>query len=202
MARIPWFQRKFSFPEPTEVYPDVLARLRGAPARVEEAVADLDVARATERFDGEWSIQENVGHLADLEPLWDGRVDDFEARADVLRPADLTNAATNQANHNAATMADVCAAFRKARRALLSRLEAMSEDDFGRTSRHPRLDQPMRLLDLCLFVAAHDSPATLDTVRLILKSVLPIEAYAAELAVYEGTTLARTIPLGGSPAST
>jgi len=46
-----------------------------------------------------------------------------------------------------------------------------------------------------LFVATHDNPATLDTTRMILKSVLPIEAYAAELSVYEGTTLVRTVPL-------
>lgn len=156
MPRIPWFQRKFSFAEPIEIHPDVLSRLRGAPARVDEAVAGLSSALLETRFDGEWSIQENVGHLGDLEPLWDGRLDDFLAGRPDLIPADLTNAATREANHNAAPLATLCDRFREARLAFVARLEALEEVDFGRTALHPRLQQPMRLLDLCLFVAAHD----------------------------------------------
>ena len=40
--------------------------------------------------------------------------------------------------------------------ALLVRLETLDEAAFGRTLLHPRLKQPMRLVDHLYFVAEHD----------------------------------------------
>jgi hypothetical protein len=52
--RVPWTQRVFDFGFPTR--------------------RDRDT----------WSIQENLGHLADLEGLFMGRLDDFDARVATL----------------------------------------------------------------------------------------------------------------------
>lgn len=151
-----WFDRAFAFDLEPWMFPNVVERLRGTPARVEEAVRDVSAERLVRRVDGAWSIQEHVGHLLDLEPLWSGRLDDFDAGADRLRPADLENRKTHEAAHNDAALGELLAAFRAARAAMVARLDAMDDDAIVRSALHPRLDQPMRVLDSAFFVAEHD----------------------------------------------
>ena len=98
----------------------------------------------------------NVGHLLDLEPLWSGRVDDFEAELSDLRPADMTNKVTNSADHDGRLPADLLAEFRTARADLVARYESFPETIVTRTALHPRLKQPMTVVDLAHFVAEHD----------------------------------------------
>ena len=107
-------------------------------------------------MDGGWSIQEHVGHLADLEGLWLGRLDDFEAGLATLRPADLENRATWDAEHNARAVGDLLEEFRTQRAELVSRVESMDDEQLATTALHPRLDQPMTVIDLAFFVAEHD----------------------------------------------
>jgi uncharacterized damage-inducible protein DinB len=151
-----WFDRKFAFPDGPETHASARSRLRGAPARVEEATRALDRTLLTRRLDGTWSIQENVGHLLDLEPLWAGRLDEFLRGAETLRAADLTNRKTEEARHNEGKLEDLLDRFRAARLAFVQRLDALSLDDFARTALHPRLKQPLRLIDHLVFVAEHD----------------------------------------------
>ena len=151
-----WFQRKFSNDLPLEMYPNVLARLRGTPARIEDLLRDVE-RDALIRRDGEkWSMQEQVGHLWDLESLWAARLDDYEAGATELHAADLQNRKTHEADHNAHDLADLLAAFRAERMAIMARLDGYDEAFIARTALHPRLQTPMRVLDLCFFVAEHD----------------------------------------------
>ena len=154
--RVPWFDRKFDFSLPVENYADVLERLRGTPARLDERCRLLPLEHAAVRVGGNWSLLENIGHLADLERLWRGRTDDLLSGAEVLRPADLENRATEAAGHNAASSAELLARFRRLREEWLQCLDTLDVSDFRRSARHPRLDESMRLIDLCLFVAAHD----------------------------------------------
>ena len=64
-----WTDRKFEFKFPVEVYPEMIERLRGTPARLEDRVGSI-APETLKRRDGErWSIQENAGHLLDLESL-------------------------------------------------------------------------------------------------------------------------------------
>ena len=156
ITRQQWFSRRFTFDLEPSAYPNLVERLRGTPARLEERLRGLDAPTLTTRLDGRWSIQENVGHLLDLEPLWSARLDDFEAGADRLRPADLGNRATDEANHNAAAIPDLLARFRRAREATVRRLDAYDEAFITRPALHPRLNQPMRVIDHVLFVAEHD----------------------------------------------
>lgn len=155
-ALAPWFGRKFEFSSPIELHPVVRSRLRGAPARLEELTRGVSPTVLTNRRDGAWSIQENAGHLFDLEPLWMVRVEELLAGTERLRTADLTNRRTHDAGYNERPLAEILMAFRGARLVLLDRLDALSPDDYARTALHPRLEQPMRLLDHLIFVAEHD----------------------------------------------
>jgi uncharacterized damage-inducible protein DinB len=155
--RVPWTERRFRFDIPVELFGELMERLRGTPARVEEAVGRLSTEQLRQRErTGTWSIQENIGHLADLESLFTGRLDDFDAGAQVLRPADMTNRATHEADHNARRIEEVTSDFRRLRAELVARLDALQPGEFARTALHPRLKQPMRVVDMMLFHAEHD----------------------------------------------
>jgi uncharacterized damage-inducible protein DinB len=155
-SRTRWFDRTFAFDAALSAYPSLIERLRGTPARLEDRVRGLVPAVLTARVDDAWSIQENVGHLLDLEPLWALRLDDFERGAERLRPADLDNRRTHDADHNARAIEEILRAFRTERGAFVERLERYDEELIGRSSLHPRLAQPMRVIDHALFVAEHD----------------------------------------------
>ncbi len=156
-SRIPaWFERKFEFTFPVEQFPNLCARLRGTPARLEEMTHPVAREVLIARPQGEWSAQEHAGHLLDMEPLWARRVEDFLSDGEVLTPADLTNRRTHEANHNARELADILREFRGARTQLLQRLDELQPDSFNRSLLHPRLKQPMRLVDHLFFVAEHD----------------------------------------------
>ncbi len=151
-----WFEREFPYEPPQELFPTLVERLRGAPVRVEEHCATTPPAILTIRDGEDWSFQEHIGHLWDLESLWLGRIEDFLAGEAVLRAADLTNAKTYEAEHNSRKLVELTDGFRQSRSELVDRLEKMSPEEAASTSLHPRLQQPMRVIDLCFFVAEHD----------------------------------------------
>lgn len=103
-----------------------------------------------------WSAQEHAGHLLDLESLWMARVDDFVRGGETLTVADLSNRKTDEANHNARALSEILAGFHTARLRLVDRVGKFQPDLFGRSMLHPRLKQPMRLVDHLYFVAEHD----------------------------------------------
>ena len=156
MPKTKWFERQFDFAEPGVDVPAVLERLRSAPDRVAAAVSGVSEDVLGARVDGAWSVKENVGHLLDLEPLWAGRLEDILNGERVLREADLTNRKTHEANHNAAPIGGLVEGFRAAREAVVVRLATLGGEAFERSSLHPRLQTPMRMVDLFFFVAEHD----------------------------------------------
>ena len=151
-----WFGRKFEFTFPLELYPNLCVRLRGTPARLEELVQDCPRELLVRRSAEKWSIQEQAGHLLDLEALWSVRADDFLGGSGQLTVADLTNRQTHEAGHNARAIGEIAAEFRNARLRLLNRVQGLGVEAFGRSLLHPRLQQPMRLVDHLYFVAEHD----------------------------------------------
>ena len=152
-----WFERKFDLTFPVEQHSNLCARLRGTPARLEEIVRDADRGALIERLsENKWSAQEHAGHMSDLESLWMARVDDYINGASQLTVADLTNRKTFEAQHNQRPVADILAEFRSARSQLLSRIDKIDPTIFARTSLHPRMKIPMRLVDHLYFVAEHD----------------------------------------------
>jgi len=151
-----WFDRTFSFDFPADLHPEVLERLRGTPARISYRLRNIPADILNLRPEGGWSIQEHLGHLLDLEPLFSGRLDDFDAGLETLRPADLTNRKTHEARHNEKMLHQILGPFEKARAALLERLESYPPKAFSRTALHPRLRTPMRQVDCLFFQAEHD----------------------------------------------
>jgi hypothetical protein len=153
-----WFERKFEFTFPIELHPNLFARLRGTPARLEEIVRtstrDLLIRKPEEKE--KWSAQEHAGHLLDLESLWLARADDYLAGRSELTAADLRNRKTHEANHNERPVDEILSGFRAARLRLVEKVETMDPALFGRAMLHPRLKQPMRLVDHLYFVAEHD----------------------------------------------
>ncbi len=156
VTRLPWFERQFPTGLPAHLLPVVVERLRGTPARLADRLAGVPPEVLVRRGGGAWSIQEHVGHLLDLEPLWQRRADDLAARRAELAEADLTNRRTHEANHNAARLAALLAEFRAARAGLVRRLEEFPGDGLAVAALHPRLKVPMNVVDLANFVAEHD----------------------------------------------
>ncbi len=139
-----------------ELYPNLRVRLRGTPARLEEITRGLAQEQLVQKPEGKWSIQENAGHLLDLEPLWLTRLEEFLSGGSTLAAADVTNRKTHEARHNDASLPGILDAFRRAREELVDRLDGLSGEDFDRVARHPRLDTPMRLVDHLYFIGEHD----------------------------------------------
>lgn len=152
----PWFERRFEFSFPVELHPNLCARLRGTPARLEELTRSGTPDRLVKKAGQNWSAQEHAGHLLDLESLWIARLGDYVAGASVLTTADLTNQKTHQANHNAWPLEEILHRFRAARWVLLQRASKIDPVLFSRSIPHPRLQTPMRLVDHLFFVAEHD----------------------------------------------
>lgn len=154
--RIKWTERKFDFSFPSGLYPEMIERLRGTPVRLEERVGSL-VPKILRRRDGtRWSMQENAGHLLDLETLVSQRLDEFIAGASELHAADMSNRKTYEAQHNDVSISMILRAFRTQRMNLVERLDALAPDLFAHTAHHPRLNVSMRLVDMLFFQAEHD----------------------------------------------
>jgi uncharacterized damage-inducible protein DinB len=151
-----WFDRKFEFSFPVELLPNLLTRLRGTPARMEETLRDRPQESLIAKPQAKWSAQEHAGHLLDLEPLWLARVEDFASGGDQLTAADLRNRKTHEANHNGRPLEQILSGFRASRLQLLRRLDELDVSGFSRAIPHPRLKIPMRLVDHLYFVAEHD----------------------------------------------
>src|ERR1700675_397330 len=150
------FERKIDMTSPVEQHPNLCSRLRGAPARLEETVRGADHDALIWKPGEKWSAQEHAGHLADLEPLWMARVDDYIKGASQLAVADLSNRKTSEAQHNRRPIDEILAEFRSTRSRLVGGVERIDPAIFARASLHPRLKTPMRLVDHLYFVAEHD----------------------------------------------
>jgi uncharacterized damage-inducible protein DinB len=150
---VPWLNRQFNFDFPAGLYPNVLARVRGTPPRLEDAVKELSREKLILKRDGKWSIQENVGHLLDVEDLFWRRLQEYVIGAESLTPAPYENI---ELKHNEGTIKTILAEFRVARERQVKLLIGLRPDDFARTAWHPRLKMPMRLVDQLLFIAEHD----------------------------------------------
>jgi hypothetical protein len=154
--RIKWTDRRFNFDFPAGIYPEMIERIRGTPARLEDLFAGLPSETLTAQVEGRWSMQENAGHLLDLESLVSQRIDEYLAGNSALHAADMSNRKTHDANHNNVSAESILKAFRTERHDIVNRLESLNPEIFERSALHPRLNVPMRLVDMLFFQAEHD----------------------------------------------
>ena len=73
------------------IFPSIIERLKGTPLRLNDKVSKIPDGNLTIGLNNSWSIAENIGHLVDLEPLWNGRLQDILENKKELRHADLEN---------------------------------------------------------------------------------------------------------------
>ena len=138
------------------MFANVVERVRGTPPRLEELTCSLSREVLTRRDGDKWSIQEQAGHLLDLESLGMRRLDDYQDKSQTLVAADMTNRTTHEANHNANTIENILVAFRKERMEFVRRLDSYDEEFIERTALHPRLNMKIRVIDFVFFIAEHD----------------------------------------------
>ena len=151
-----WFDRTFAPGTPIESFPEILERLRGTPARVEERVHRIPIDVLRRRHSDRWSIQEHVGHFTRVERLWITRIREYLRGETALTAADMSNTSTEKADFNRATLGEILETFREVRGETMHTLDPLSLEDAARTAHHPRLGVEMRLVDLCTFMAEHD----------------------------------------------
>jgi uncharacterized damage-inducible protein DinB len=155
IAPIPWFQRQFNFDFPAGLFPVIFSRLEGTIFRLSAILANADDEYSSHSNEG-WSVKEHVGHLYDLEELWWKRLNDFAENKAMLTTADLNNTKTKEAGHNEKPLDQLMQAFTTERQKILETAYNLDKEMLERTSVHPRLNQPMRLIDALFFVAEHD----------------------------------------------
>lgn len=170
-----WTARTFQFTFPVEIYPEMIERVRGTPARLEDRVQSLAPDVLTRRDGERWSIQENAGHLLDLESLFSQRLDEYLAGAAVLHAADMSNRKTYEADHNQVSMPTILTNFRAQRVALAERLDKLDPQTFATVAHHPRLNVPMRLVDMLFFQSEHDNFHLARISELIRQFVKPVK---------------------------
>jgi len=157
VAKWTWVERKFVFDFPVTKWPDLLERVRGTPARLEDRLRGVSRDVLTCKPDGgSWSIQENVGHLIDLGYLPTRRIEQILAGEEELIAADMSNKKTHESAHNERDIGELLAVFRAERAILANKFDSLTENDWGRSSLHPRLRQPMRIVDIAYFDSEHD----------------------------------------------
>lgn len=155
IQQTPWFQRSFHFDFPVGLFPVIFSRLEGSIFRLYSLLSNADDELCSYNANG-WSVKEHVGHLFDLEDLWWKRLQDFQQGKAVLTATDLNNQKTKEAKHNEKTLEKLVEQFTAERQKILETVYGFDELLLTRTSVHPRLNQPMRLVDSLYFVAEHD----------------------------------------------
>ena len=74
----------------------------------------------------------------------------------MLSAADMNNTKTREAGHNRQKTETLLNLFSSERQKILELVYNFNEEMLSRTSVHPRLNQPMRVVDSLFFVAEHD----------------------------------------------
>jgi len=151
MKKFEWFDRQFTFGLPKEMLPFYLERLDGTIARIEQKVKGIDDKILSEKFNGKWSIKQNIGHLAEVDQVGNKRIDEMTSGAVVLSPAVF-----EPQDYNPWPIEKVVRFFMQTRKANLDKYKKLSEEQVIKSSLHPRLKVQLTPVDLAWFDAEHD----------------------------------------------
>ena len=157
MQQHPWFKRKFDFSFKENIFPSLMERLAATPIILPTKIRGVPEQKLREKPGERWSILEQIGHLSDLEPLWQQRIEDILEGKETMAAADLENRKTHEADHNTKEPGVLLNEFADLRADTLNRFRELNEEQIFLSSLHPRLLQPMRIIDLALFTAEHDA---------------------------------------------
>jgi hypothetical protein len=135
---------------------DFVERLRGLVPRLDLLLRDVNDDQAHRQVDGKWSIAQNVGHLSDVEELWQERLEDLRQGKKVYTPAVGARFQELAFRHQKQDVQSILAEL-ATRRARLVEAMAKATPDLQKASAfHERLKVPMRLVDCAQFYAEHD----------------------------------------------
>jgi uncharacterized damage-inducible protein DinB len=153
---LPWLEYTWAFDFPVGMFRAVLERLRGTPSRLEDLVRGASEEAMRSSPQGRWCAKEHAGHLWTVDALWQRRIAEYLRGEAELTAADMANRATQGASYESAGFDSILSGLRTARAATLALLDPLPLTEAARVAHHPRLDRPMRLVDLCFFAAEHD----------------------------------------------
>lgn len=156
MKQVNWFERNFEFNISQNIFPSVIERLQGTPVRLEHKLRSIPETFFDVKVDDTWSVKENIGHLTDLEPLWQTRLKEIINGDKIMSAADLQNTKTSLQKHNDSSIEELLNSFIKLRKETIDMLEKIEETIIFKSALHPRINKPMRTIDLFQFVAEHD----------------------------------------------
>jgi hypothetical protein len=132
-----WAQRKFAFVHPPWMLADFVERLRGVLPRLDALLVGVDDSRARVQVDGKWSIAQNIGHLSDVEELWQERLEDLKHGRKTYTPAVGSRFQELAKRHQEPSVAETLGEF-KARRSRLVDALAQASPDLQKSLIHQR----------------------------------------------------------------
>jgi uncharacterized damage-inducible protein DinB len=156
LERPPWAQRSFSFVHPPWMLADFVERLRGLVPRLDLLLADVNEEHAHRQVDGKWSIAQNVGHLSDVEELWQERLEDLRQGKKVYTPAVAARFQELALRHQKQDVQNVLAELATRRARLVEVMSKAPPELQTASAFHERLKVSMRLVDCAQFYAEHD----------------------------------------------
>jgi hypothetical protein len=68
----------------------------------------------------------------------------------------MSNKKTHETDHDAKHILELISEFEKGRSEFVTSLKNLTPEDLEKTALHPRLQTPMKIIDLAYFVAEHD----------------------------------------------
>lgn len=140
---LPWFERNLELGKPTEMLPFYLERLEGTIARIQAKVKDLDDKTLSEKFNGKWSIKQQIGHLAEVDAIANKRLDEMVAGVSPMSPAVF-----EPQDYNPWPIEKVISFFTESRLKNLRKYYSLAQTDLMKSSQHPRLKVQMTPVDL------------------------------------------------------
>lgn len=143
-----WFDKKFTFQHSRDEYNKIMNQLKETPDKISLLVSSLPEDMLSKGVDNKCSIKKNFGHLIDLEELHHSRTDDFIDGKEILRSTDLKNKKTEEADHNNKSIDELLGQFKKLRENFIKRLKELDEKVLANSSIHPRLNQPIRPINM------------------------------------------------------
>ncbi len=153
---IKWLDRKFDFTQPAGLMPVNLERMLGSVVRVGKLFHECSDDELSCRHSNQWSIKENIGHLIVVEELHETRLNQILNGETALVAADMSNKKSIAADYNSRNAQDIYEEFRITRSGFVEKLGILGEEQVLLSAHHPRLNQPMRIIDIAYFTAEHD----------------------------------------------
>ncbi|MBL0743205.1 DinB family protein [Chryseolinea lacunae] len=152
MQKSDWLKRTFPTGLAAGLLPFLLERQEGTAVRMDAKVKGISDELLSRKLDNKWSVKENIAHLAEMDEVALRRLEQILSSAPTLAPA----VPGLQRDYNVVPVDEIIALFRRNRAIKLQRFRSLRDEDFLKTSVHPRLNITLNPVDLAFFESEHD----------------------------------------------